>query len=102
VRSLFLAKDLAERCRVHARSYGQYSGALGRLPDVETAHLPRTKDGKISAFPVFLASQEVGAFTSGELRDALSACLDANSRLVTSQLDPKLVLEKLLIRILAR
>lgn len=102
VRALLLAKDLQVRCRVSGGSYGQYSGALGRLPEGDTAHLPRTKEGKISAFPVFLASQEAGAFSSEELRDALCSCLEANSRLVTSQLDAKLVLEKLLIGMLAR
>jgi len=37
-----------------------------------------------------------------ELKAALEACLEANERLVTSQLEPHLVLDQLVTRILSR
>jgi DNA polymerase-3 subunit delta len=49
-----------------------------------------------------LALPETGNFTLEELHVAFKACLDANVKLVTSSLDPKLVLERLLIGMLAR
>ena len=38
----------------------------------------------------------------GELRTALQACLDANLKLVSTNIDPQLVLERLLIGILTK
>ncbi len=100
VRSLLLAKDLLERHHIRARNYRGFEGELNRLPDTETAHLPRKKDGGISCYPIYLASQECGRFKLARLRRGLEECLDANVRLVTTQLDSKLVLEQLLIRLL--
>jgi DNA polymerase-3 subunit delta len=51
---------------------------------------------------MFLALPETGNFTLEELHEGFKACLNANVKLVTTSLDPKLVLERLLIGILAR
>lgn len=100
VRNLFLAKDLAERAKLAASNYGQYCGGLQRLPEAETAHIPRTKEGKFNCYPIFLAAGEARNFSLPALRSGLASCLEANTRLVTSQLDPKLVLHQLVIRLL--
>ena len=49
-----------------------------------------------------MAAQEMGHYSAAELRAALEECLNANRRLVTSMLDPDVVLNQLLIRILTR
>jgi len=101
VRSLLHARDLVTRHRLRVgRSYKAFEGEVNALPGSETAHLPRKKDGGISAYPLFLAAQVSNRFTVEELRDALDACLEANSRLVTTQLDARLVLDQLVARIL--
>ena len=51
---------------------------------------------------VFLALPEAGNFTLDELHAGFKACLAANAKLVTSSLDPKLVLERLLIGLLSK
>jgi DNA polymerase-3 subunit delta len=51
---------------------------------------------------MFLAIPETGNYTLEELHAGFKACLAANSKLVTSSLDPKLVLERLLVGLLAR
>ena len=102
VRYLLQARDLVERNRIKARGYRDFEAAIRRLPDSETAHLPRKKDGNPNVYPVFLASQECRKFSTAELRDALDACLEANLRLVTTQLEPRLVLSQLVTRILSR
>lgn len=101
VRTLLLAKDLSARFRV--RASGHYRGfqeQLARLPAEAVAHLPKKKDGAPNAYPLFLASSEAEGFRLDHLRDALEACLEANLRLVSSSLEPKVVLEQLLARIL--
>jgi DNA polymerase-3 subunit delta len=103
VRNLNAAKQLEERHHLRPGStYNQYASALERLPAAETARLPRKKDGSgLNVFPLFLAAKEAANFTGAELRRALEACLTANLRLVTSSLDPVIVLNQLLIRIVS-
>jgi len=99
VRNLLQAKDLQDRCGIRARSYNDFTGALARLPKSDTGHLPVTKEGKPNAYPIFLALRSARNFTLPGLREALSECLAANRALVTTQLDPKLVLNRLVVRI---
>lgn len=103
VRNLLHARDLIERHGLRAgRSYPAFAKQVDGLPASETAHLPRKKDGGVSAYPIFLAAQVSDRFSASELRSALEACLEANERLVTTQLEPRLVLEELATKILAR
>lgn len=98
-RNLFYAKLIEEQFGLKAVRYDQYQSQLERLPPAETAWIGRNKDGKISAYPLFLAAREVRGFSAESLRRALSSCLEANRRLVTTQLDHKTVLCQLVIRI---
>ena len=101
VRSLLHATDLVERHGIRAgRNYRGFEAAVNALPPGETAHLPRKKDGGISAYPLFLAAQDTGKFSLAELKNAIEACLEANLRLVTTSLEPQLVLSQLVARIL--
>lgn len=101
VRSLLHARDLIEKHGIRAgRSYPAFQKQVEALPKSETAHLPRKKDGGLSAYPLFLAAQISNRFTSAELRNALEACLEANLRLVTTALDHRLVLNQLATKIL--
>lgn len=103
VRGLLQARDLRERHNISANGgYRSFDSAVNRLPAHETAHLPRKKDGGINVWGLFNSSQQCGKFTAAELRDALEACLEANLRLVTTGLDPRLVLCQLAARILAK
>jgi DNA polymerase III subunit delta len=103
VRNLFAAKQIEERHHIRAGgTYQSYAAALERLPAKETARLPKKKDGSgLNVFPLYLAAREAGNFTPAELRRALEECLKANLRLVTTSLDPVIVLNQLLFRILA-
>ena len=100
VRNLFFAKLVEEQFRIRESRYQSYVAALERLPEVEVSWLPRKKDGGISGYPMFLASQEARAFSLGQLRAGIEACLEANARLVTTQLDHRTVLSQLVTRIL--
>lgn len=101
IRNLLHIRDLIERHGIRVgRNYQGFAGELERLPAAETAHLGRKKDGGINAYPIFLAAADSERFTTAELRDALEACLEANERLVTTQLEPHLVLNELITKIL--
>jgi len=92
---------LAAKHKVNRANYNGFTTSLEALPDSATAHLPRKKDGTgFNAYPLFLALNEAGKFTLEELHAALVACLEANVKLVTTQLDAKVVLERLLVGML--
>ncbi len=103
VRSLLLVKELGSRYKLNRNGYGAFCNSLEALPSAATAHLPRKKDGTgFNAFPLFLALDEVGRFHLDELHAAFTACLEANHKLVTTQLDNQVVLERLLVGMLSR
>ena len=103
VRSLLLIKDLGSRHKLNRMNYNGFCASLEALPSTATSHLPRKKDGTgFNAYPMFLALPEAGNFTLEELHAGFKACLVANAKLVTSSLDPKLVLERLLIGLLSK
>jgi len=103
VRNLLLAKDLMVRHRIARPSAPfQFGKTIERLPASATAHLPRKKDGTVNAFGLGLAAAHAHRFSEAELRAAMHACLEANVKLVTSTLEPKVVLTELILRIAAR
>jgi len=101
VRNLLLAKDLMERNRL-ARPQAPFTfiSAINRLPAEATQHLPRKKDGSISGYPLGIAAQNAHRFETTQLIDAMQACLEANLKLVTSQLDHELVLTEIVVKLL--
>ena len=102
VRNLLLAKDLMERHRL-ARPHAPFSfiSALNRLPAEATEHLPRKKDGTINGYALGLAAQQAHRFKTEKLIAGLEACLEANVRLVSSQLDHELILTEIVVKLLA-
>jgi DNA polymerase-3 subunit delta len=103
IRNLLLAKDLMERHRI-PRPHAPFTfiSALNRLPAEATEHLPRKKDGSINGYTLGLAAQRAHRFETAQLIAGLDACLEANLRLVTSQLDHELVLTEIVVKLLAR
>ena len=102
VRNLLLAKDLMERHRL-SRPHAPFTfiSALNRLPQSATQHLPRKKDGSINGYALGIAAQNAHRFETRRLIDAMEACLQANLRLVTTQLDHELILTEIVVKLLA-
>ena len=100
VRNLLLAKDLIVRHRLARPSAPfTFGKALERLPPAASSHLPRKKDGTLNTYALGLAAMHAHRFEEAELRAALNACLEANVKMVTSGLEPKVVLTQLIVRI---
>ena len=101
IRNLLLAKDLMEQHGIRRpHSPFQFIAAMNRLPAKATEHLPRKKDGSINAYGLAIAAQHANQFDGDELIEAMRACLDANVKLVTTQLDHELILTEVIIKLL--
>ena len=102
VRNLLVAKELCERNRLRPPPAPfQFGPMLNRLPESSLAFLPKRKDGSVNTYALGLAACEIHRFTLEELMQGLKACLAANIRLVTTQLEPRLILSDLLVKLLA-
>jgi DNA polymerase-3 subunit delta len=102
IRNLLLAKDLMERNRMpRPNAPFTFISALNRLPAQATEHLPRKKDGSINGYALGIAAQQAHRFQTDKLIAGLEACLEANLRLVSSQLDHELILTEIVVKLLA-
>ncbi|MGC1480723.1 MAG: DNA polymerase III subunit delta [Chthoniobacterales bacterium] len=103
VRNLLLVKDLMDRHRIPVPGQPQFfAGALKKLPEKATDHLPRKKDGTLSTYPLGIAATNSRRFEIDELQDAYLACAQANRTLVTSAAAESVVLDQLIVRICGR
>ena len=103
IRNLLLAKDLMEQHRLpRPHSPFQFISAINRLPAKATEHLPRKKDGSVNAYALGIAAQHAHHFNANQLIDAMRACLTANVQLVTTQLDHKLILTEVVVKLLQK
>jgi DNA polymerase-3 subunit delta len=103
IRNLLLTKDLMERNRM-SRPHAPFTfiSAINRLPAVATEHLPRKKDGSINGYALGIAAQNAHRFETKQLIEAMQACLEANLKLVTTQLDHELVLTEIVVKLLGQ
>ena len=103
IRNLLLAKDLMEHHRLQ-RPHAPFTfiSAINRLPASATEHLPRKKDGSINGYALGIAAQNAHRFETRQLIEAMQTCLEANLKLVTSQLDHELILTEIVVKLLGR
>ncbi|GAA5131967.1 hypothetical protein JIN84_07485 [Luteolibacter yonseiensis] len=100
VRNLFMAKLIIEKLKVPTGNYSAFSGGLNRLPEADRAWLPQKKDGSgVNVFPIFLAADNAKNFELAGLQHVLEATLKADQALVTTGLDHRLVLHRLIVEI---
>jgi DNA polymerase III subunit delta len=102
VRNLLLVKDLMARHKLTKPAQPFFFGKqLERLPAAAIAHLPRTKEGKLNAYPLGIAASHAHRYTLPELQSGLKTCLDANVSLVSSSTEPEVIMSQLIVRIIA-
>lgn len=95
IRNLFLAKVLSA-ADLPSGNYRAFAAALDRLPEARRAWLPQKKAGGVSAYPLFLALGAARRFKLEALRELLAATHRADKALVTTGLDPRLILHRLI------
>ncbi|MEM9079834.1 MAG: DNA polymerase III subunit delta, partial [Verrucomicrobiota bacterium] len=98
VRNLFYA-GLALEQRVPTGNYRAFQGGLEGLPPEVRAIFPKKKDGGVNAWGLFAAAGKVGRKSMGQLRQGLEDCLEADKALVTTGLDHRLVLHRLVVKL---
>jgi DNA polymerase-3 subunit delta len=101
VRNLLVTKEILETYGVKAPSAPyQFNSVIARLPQAAQNFLPRRKDGNINVYGLGIAACEAHRFSLAQLIRGFEECLKANIQLVTTQLEPRLVLSKLLVSLL--
>ena len=98
VRNLFMAKVVSET-GVSTRNYQSFAGELDRLPLIQKAWLPQKKAGGVNAYPLFLSMGAAAGFEMKGLRKVMESALRADQALVTTGLDHRLVLHRLIAEI---
>jgi len=95
VRNLFMAAVVMHEFKIKALNYRSFEGALNSLPAQDVAWLPQKKAGGVNVYPLFLAAKDAARFSLEGLRHAMEAAHDADRNLVTSGLDARMVLHRL-------
>jgi DNA polymerase-3 subunit delta len=104
-RYMLLTRDLMARKLISAVDGAgfQFVKAFEGLPAEQTAHFPRTKEGKLpSPWRLFRCALAAKNFSTAELVNAMDLLLKANMQLVSTQLDERLVLEQAIVKIAAK
>ena len=100
VRNLFMARLIMDQFKVSTGNYSAFAGGLNRLPEADRAWLPQKKDGTgVNVFPIFLAADNAKNFTLAGLQKVMEATLKADQALVTTGLDHRLILHRLIVEI---
>jgi len=102
VRNLYMAKLILEKFKAPAGSYGAFAAALNKLPASDRAWLPQKKDGSgVNVFPIFLAVGNAKNFDLEDLQHVMEQTQKADQLLVTTGLDHRVVLHRLIAEIAA-
>jgi DNA polymerase-3 subunit delta len=102
VRNLFMAKLIIDKFKVPTGNYSAFSGGLNRLAEADRAWLPQKKDGSgVNVYPIFLCVPMAANFELEGLQKVLEATLKADQALVTSGLDHRLILHRLIAEVAA-
>jgi DNA polymerase-3 subunit delta len=101
VRNLFYAR-LALDAGAPASNMGAFQRALEQLPTDKRALFPKKKDGGVNAWGLHQAARKVGKRSIKRMRKALQDTMRADKALVTTGLDHRLVLHRLVVELTAK
>jgi len=100
VRNLYMAKLIVEKFKAPGGSYSSFAGALNKLPASDRAWLPQKKDGSgVNVYPIFLALPNARDFDLDGLQHVMEKTQKADQALVTTGLDHRLILHRLIAEI---
>lgn len=97
VRNRFCARLLLDTYHLDAGNYRAFESALLKLPPEGKKLLPLKKDGTPSCYGLFNAARTVGKVSLRKARRDLQACAAADRQLVSSGLEARDVLHKLIV-----
>lgn len=97
VRNRFIARLLADTYRLNANDYKAFDAALKKLPPEIRKLLPLKKDGTPNSYTLFNVAHSVARVPLKKVRRDLQACAEADRKLVSSGLEVRDILHKLLV-----
>ncbi len=97
LRNLLCASILCDEFKLKPTNYKDFTAKLANLPPFAAALIPLKKDGTPNTYPLFLAAQNAAKFKTDRLKSILKECMKADKALVSSSLDPRLILHRLAI-----
>jgi DNA polymerase III subunit delta len=102
VRNLFMARLIMDKFKAPTGNYAAFAGALNRLPAADRAWLPQKKDKSgVNLYPVFLVVPNAKKFDLAGLQYVMEQTQRADQALVTTGLDHRMVLHRLIAEIAA-
>lgn len=100
VRAMILAKEMMAQGWLKAeREYERFNRQLSQIP---ADALPEDKKYRPAPYMLFKAARQAPNYTRAELADAMETLLECNQKLISSGLDPALILQQSLARIVSR
>ena len=97
VRNRFCARLLLDTYGPDTGNYRAFEAALLRLPPEGRKLLPLKKDGTPSCYGIFNAARTLARVPLKKARRDLQACADADRKMVSSGLEPRDILHKLIV-----
>ena len=101
IRNLFMAKAVQEMFPSQKLDRFNIGKTLNALPNSETQWLPQKKTGGVNTWSLAFALLPARAYPMSALRNALEASLQADKNLVTTALDHRMILHRLIVELVA-
>lgn len=101
IRNLFMAKSVTEMFPGQQINRFSLGKVLDRLPHSDTQWLPQKKTGGVNTWGLSFAIDPCKAYPMHALKRAMSAMLEADLALVTSSLDHRMVLHRLVVELIS-
>jgi len=103
MRNLLIVKELMLRHKLPTPNQPNgFARSLDRLSEDDVAHLPRKKDGSVSAYALGIAAINGSHYSLPELEVGFAACATANQQLFSGSLTDDVIIARLLIGVMAR
>ena len=101
IRNLFMAKAVQEMFPSQKLDRFNIAKVLGSLPNSDTQWLPQKKTGGVNTWSLAFALIPARDYPMSALRNALEATLQADKNLVTTALDHRMILHRLIVELAA-
>ena len=101
IRNLFMAKAVQEMFPNQKIDRFSIGKVLGGIPNSDTMWLPQKKAGGVNTWGLSQALGPANAYPMHALRKALEAALQADTNLVTTGLDHRMVLHRLIVELVS-
>jgi DNA polymerase III subunit delta len=103
VRSLIMVSEMLARKWIRPETdFSRFKGQLARIPAEELPEDKKFNPLAINPYVLFRALGQAPNYTQAELIAAMDLLLQCNQQLISRSLDPALVLQQALVRILSR